>query len=181
MSHTQIAVLAAAAVLVFWMVGAYNRLVALRNAIGQAWQLVDEVLLKRGEAVLPLVAALRAPLAAEQGALDTLLAAQAQVRSAADALRARPVREALAAALVAAESAMASASSRVLALMEQQAELRHDPAVAPEAAVLRDSAARLAFARQLFNEAALAYNAAVNQFPTRLLTPMFGFGTAGRI
>ena len=181
MTDAQIAVLSVTVVLVFWMVGAYNRLVALRNAIGQAWQLVDEVLGKRGEAVLPLVAALRGSLAGEQGALDALLAAQARVRGAAEALRVRPVQEALAAALVAAESAMASASSRVLALLEQQAELRHDPAVAPDAAVLRDSAARLAFARQLFNEAAAVYNAAVDQFPTRLLTSLFGFGSAGRI
>ncbi len=181
MSNTQIAVLATAAVLVFWTLGAYNRLVALRNAIGTAWQLVDEVLARRGDAVRALAAALRQPLSGEQGALDALLAAQDQVQRAAEALRARPVQDGLAAALLAAESAMASAASRVLALLEQQADLRHAADVAAPATVLRDSAARLVFARQLFNEAALAYNAAVQQFPTRLLTSLFGFGAAGRI
>jgi len=181
MSDTQIAVLAAAAVLVFWMVGAYNRLVALRNAIGSAWQQVDEVLRSRGEAIPRLVAALRQPLAAEQGALDALLAAERQVRSAADALGARPVMASFAAAFVGAESAMASASARVLALVAQQPELGASAEVAPHRSVLEQTSGRLAFSRQLFNDAAGAYNAAARQFPTRLLTRLYGFGTAGRI
>lgn len=181
MSQTQIAVLAFAAVLVFWMVGAYNRLVALRNGIGSAWSLVDEVLKKRGEAVQALVLGVGESLPGEQGALDALMAAQAQVRSAADALGARPVDATLAAAVVGGEAAMASAASRVLALLEQHDELRRADAVAPHVGVLRDSAAKLAFSRQLFNEAAAAYNDAARLFPTRLLAELYRFGPAGRL
>jgi len=181
MSHAQIAVLAVAAILVFWMVGAYNRLVALRNAIAAAWALVDEVLKKRGDAVAPLVLALREPLAGEQNALDALLAAERQVRSAADALAARPVDAALAAAVVAGEAAMASSASRVLALLEQHDDLRQDPAVVAHAAALRDSVAKLNFSRQLFNEAAEAYNSAVRLFPTRLLAELYRFAPAGKL
>jgi len=181
MTREQIAVLALAAVLVFWMVGAHNRLVALRNAIGAAWQLVDEVLKRRGEAVRALVEALREPLAGELRALEALAAAEQEVRRAAEALGHRPVMAAPAAALVAAEAKMGAASTRVLSLVALQAELATQPAVAPQRAVLEDSVARLAFARQLFNEATLAYNAAARQFPTRLLTRLYGFGTAGRL
>jgi LemA protein len=181
MSNGQIGVLVAAAILVFWMVGAYNRLVTLRSAIGSAWQQVGEVLARRGEAVALLAASLREPLAAELGALDALLSAQAQLQAAAMALGARPVAASLAAALTAAEAAWASAASRVLALLEQLPELRAEPGIGPQAAVLVECVARLAFARQLFNEAAQAYNSAARQFPTRLLTRLFGFGTAGRI
>ena len=181
MSHAQIAVLAVAAVLVFWMVGAYNRLVALRNAIGAAWALVDDVLKKRGDAVDALVQGLREPLAAEQNALDALLGAERQVRTAAAALTVRPVDAALAAAVVVAEAGMASAASRVLSLLEQQDALRHEPSVAPHATVLRDSVAKLAFSRQLFNEATEAYNAAVRLFPTKLLADLYRFGPAGKL
>jgi len=181
MSNGQIVVLVAAAVMVFWMVGAYNRLVALRSAIGSAWALVDEVLKKRGEAVRGLAAALRAPLADEQTALDTLLAAEKQLRSAADALGARPLATALASALLGSEPALASASSRVLALLDQRPELRTLEPIKVHAAVLRDSAARLAFARQLYNEAAQAYDAAVQQFPTNLLARVYRFAPAGRL
>lgn len=181
MSHAQIAVLALAAVLVFWMVGAYNRLVALRNAIAKAWSLVDEVLARRGEAVTALVQALREPLAGEHNALDALQAAAAQVRTAAAALSVRPVDPALAAAVVAAESAMSASASRVLALLELHEALRHDAVVAPQAQALRDSASKLGFARQLFNEAAAGYDEAVRLFPTRLLADLYRFRPAGRL
>jgi LemA protein len=180
-SQTQLGVLAAAAVIVFWMVGGYNRLVALRTGLGAAYAQVDELLQRRGAAVSALVTALRMPLAGESSALDALLAAQAQVASAADALRARPVMASHAAALVAAESLMTSGASRVLALVEQHPDLLAAPDIAPPLATLRDLPARLGFARQLYNDAAAAYNAAARQFPTRLLTRLYGFGTAGRL
>jgi LemA protein len=181
LSSTQLGVLAAAAVIVFWMVGGYNRLVALRTGLGAAYAQVDELLQRRGAAVQTLVAALRAPLAAESGALDALLAAQAQVASAADALRARPVMASHAAALVAAESLMRSSASRVLALVEQHPALAATPDIAPPLATLHELPTRLGFARQLYNDAAATYNAAARQFPTRLLTRLYGFGTAGRL
>ena len=181
MTNGQIAVLVAAAVTVFWMVGAYNRLVALRSAIGSAWALVDEVLKKRGDAVRGLAAALRDPLADEPGALDALLAAEKQLRSAADVLGTRPLAPIPAIALVAGEPALASASSRVLALLDQHTELRTLEAITVHVAVLRDSAARMAFARQLYNEAAQAYDRAVLQFPTNLLARVYRFEPAGRL
>jgi LemA protein len=181
MSAGQLVTVAIAAVLVFWMVGAYNRLVALRNGIVTAWAQVDEALQRRGDAVAPMVAALRAPLADEQGALDALAAAQLRVAAAADALRERPVMAAHAGALASAESALAPAASRVLALVEQQPALLADVTLATALGDWRAAEPRLAFARQLFNDAVAAYNAAARQFPTRLLTRLYGFGTAGRL
>lgn len=181
LSPTQLGVLLAAAITVFWMVGGYNRLVALRTGLGAAYAQVDELLLRRGAAVQTLVAALRVPLSAETGALDALLAAQAQVAQAADALRARPVMASHAAALVAAESQMSARSSRVLALVEQHPALAAAADIAPALATLHELPTRLGFARQLYNDAATTYNAAARQFPTRLLTRLYGFGTAGRL
>jgi LemA protein len=84
-------------------------------------------------------------------------------------------------AVVRAEGLMAAASARVLALLDLQTELRGSQAVAPHAQVLRDAEPRLAFARQLFNDAVQAYNDAARQWPTRWLTRLYGFGTAGRL
>ncbi len=179
MSSTQWAVLAAAAVLVFWMVGAYNRLVALRNAIGAAWTQIDAALHHRGEAVEPLLAALRDPLTAEQGAMDAWLAAHRQAGAAAATLGARPVALAAAAAWVAAETALASAASRVFALLEQQVQVSQRSDVAGLVARWHEGQSRLGFARQLFDSAAADYNAAAVQLPTRWLLRVFGFGRAG--
>ncbi len=181
MTGGQITALALAAILVFWMLGAYNRTVALRNDIGAAWAKVDEALRQRSEAAVPLLAALNAPLAAEQGALEVLQAARAEVQRAATLLGAGPVVAAHAAAWLAAESALAAAASRVFSLLEQHAELRSLADVVAGSAAWRDAEARLAFARRLFNEAAETYDAAIGSFPTRLLVPVFGFDRAGRI
>jgi LemA protein len=76
---------------------------------------------------------------------------------------------------------MAAAGSRVLALLEQHPQVQGQPGVAGHLAALREIEPRLAFARQLFNEAAQTYNQAARQFPTYLLTRLYGFGTAGRL
>jgi LemA protein len=180
-STQQLLLLAAAALLVFWMLGAHNRLVALRNGILAAWAQVDEPLQRRAAALAALVAALRLHLADEEGALDAVLTAQQQLQPAADALRARPAAAPRAAALVSAEAALAPALSRLLALLEQRSDLAGTDDLEAHVVALRDAAQRLNFARQLFNDAVRSYNAAAQQFPTRLLSRLFGFGAAGTL
>jgi LemA protein len=171
-----------AAVLGFWVLGAYNRLVALRNAVAAAWAQADDAQRRRGEGTEQLVAALRAPLASEQGALDALWAAQAQSARAAGAMSARPLAAANARSWIDAESRLGAAAARVSALAEGHAEaLAGVDAVTAARAAWTEGEQRLRFARQLFNDAAAAYDEAIAVFPTSLLVPMFGFGPAGRI
>jgi LemA protein len=180
-SAGQVATLLGAAVLVFWMVGAYNRLVRLRNGIGTAWAQIDGQLQRRAQALPALLGALHDPMAAERPTLESVDAAQQQVQAAADALRAAPVRADVAAGLAGALAQLDSTLARLLALLDQQPDWREEPAVASGLRELHDVDLRLAFARQLFNEAVQTYNAAARQFPTRLLTRLYGFGTAGRL
>ncbi len=181
MSTRQMAALALAAVLVFWVLGAYNRLMAQRNGIADAWARLQDALRQRAGAVEPLVAALRGPMAGESGALDALLQAHAlAVRAAAD-MSARPVREAHAQAWVGAEAALSAAASRVLALLDQEHELRAQAPVTALLAAWGEAQARLPFLRQLFNEVASDYNDAAAQFPTSLVARLFSFGRCGRL
>ena len=53
------------AVLLFWVVGAYNRLTRLRSAIGAAWGQIDEQLARRAAALDSLLELVREPLADE--------------------------------------------------------------------------------------------------------------------
>jgi LemA protein len=181
MSAAQWIWLTLAAVLVFWMVGAYNRLVALRTAIGEACRQVDDGVQRRAMAAEAIAAAAREAMASEHSALDAWLAAQGQARLAIEALRAKPVSSQLALALTHAEAPLAAADARVMALLEQHPEVLRDAAVAEPLMQLRHSHERLVFARHGYNEAAQAYNEAVRLFPTRLLARLYGFGTAGRL
>ena len=181
MSTAQWAWMAVAVVLVFWMVGGYNRVVALRTRIGEAVAQLDDGMRQRSEAAAPLVATLRTPLAGEQGALDTLAAATQAAATALVALRQKPASREAAAAYQRAEGAWAAAASRVRALVELHPALASDEAVAPSLKAQVQGDERIAFARRLFNEAAAAYDEAVRQFPTSLLAWLFGLKAAGRL
>lgn len=166
------------AVLFFWMLGAHNRVVALRTAIVNAWSQVDTALKTKLQALSSLHAAAEPRLQAERAALDAVAAAQAQLQQAAEALRARPTDPAGAALLARAEAALAPALVRLASLIEQHAEWRDEPSVAAPLATLRELSSRWQFARQMYNDAVGAYNAAIHQFPTRLLMPLFRFNPA---
>jgi len=173
--------LLAVAVLVFWIIGAYNRLIALRNGIAEAWARVQAALQQRAGAVQPLLAALQEPMAAEAGALQAFADAHAECQKAGTAMNTRPVDEHHAAAWVAAEARLAAAAARVMALLEQQRELAATDAVATPLAAWREGQAQLPFARQLFNQAATAYNEAEAQFPTHIVARGFRLSRAGAI
>ena len=169
------------AVLGLWMLGVYNRITALRATILVAWAQVELALSARAQALSALLAAVAEPLTSETAAVDAVAAAQVQVLAATDALRRRPVAQDTVADLSKADAVLAAVMVRLVALVEQQAALRADPAVQAPLAELRDLPQRLVFARQMFNDTGRAYNAATQQFPTRVLGSLFGFGQAGRL
>lgn len=169
------------AVLALWLLGAHNRITALKAAVLTAWQQVDAALQARGQALSALLQAVAEPLASEAAARDAVAQAQAQVQAAADALRRAPVSADAVAELGKADAVLAAVLVRLLALTEQQPALQADPVVADALKTLREAPVRLAFARRVFNDAGSAYNAATQQFPTRLLGGLLRFGRAGRL
>jgi LemA protein len=169
------------ALAVFWAFGARARLAGLRQAVASGWTQVDDALRRRTAAGDELLARLRGPLAAEYAALDALLLAQRELARAAGELGARPTSPEAAAAVASAEKSLAPAASRVLALLEAHPELRGDAPLAAAVAQWRESQAQLVFACQLFNHGAQAHDAAVAQWPTRLIAPALGFRAVGRL
>jgi LemA protein len=167
--------------LLLWTLGAHNRVTALKSAVLAGWQQVDAALQSRGEALDALLGAVTGPLATETAALDAVAQAQAQVQAAAEAVRRSPVADDAVADLGKADAVLAAVLVRLVALVEQQSTLLAEPVVAAALKTLRESPARMAFARQVFNEAGAAYNAATVQFPTRLLAGVLRFGRAGRL
>jgi len=169
------------AVLALWLLGAHNRVTALKAAVLAAWLQVDAALQFRGQALAALLQAAAQPLASEAAALEAVAGAQAQVQATADVVRRSPASADPVADLSKADAVLAAVLVRLLALVEQQPGLLADPAVADTLKALRECPARLAFARQVFNEAGSAYNVATQQFPTRLLGSLLRFGRAGRL
>jgi LemA protein len=181
MTAEQIGALALAAIAVFWMVGAYNRLVRMRQAIVAAWAQFEQHLARRALALPGLLQPLGDSLHAERATFDAAAAAEAQVQAAVARMRARPLEPQGAAALTGAIGQLDSALTRLLALLDQHPALREQDPIAAALRELHDVDLRLAVARHLFNDAAQAYEAAARQWPTALLARIYGFGPAGRL
>ena len=169
MTTTQITAGTLSAVLVFWMVGAYNRMVNLRNALVARFASVDELSRQRHALLDKQVEQLAAALASAGPRLDALRAACRQADAAREHARARPGAAGAVTSLRVAEEILADARSRLPVQTVAGAEL-------PDInAKLADGDTTLAFARREFNAAVAAYNAAVRQFPTALVAWLFGF------
>lgn len=174
------------AVVFFWAVGAYNRLVRLRAAIHKAFAALDEQLFRQqvwiqGNLPAHMRGAATAPLELQ----DATTAAWARLQAASDQFtvvlaqaRARPIDADQTAALVLAHEAMRTAWVGVL-----QEAIPHD--AVPSAERLQERWMRLLHQslplRTAFNDAAQAYNRAIAQFPASLLARLVGFRPAGSL
>jgi LemA protein len=103
------------------------------------------------------------------------------VQATSESLRRHLVEPEAVAELGKADAVLAAVMVRLVALAEQQGDLQSDAAVQAALKALRELPPRLAFARQMFNDAGAAYNQATQQFPTRLLASLYRFGQAGRL
>jgi LemA protein len=167
------------AVMGFWMVGAHNRIVALRAAIAEAWGQVDALLARRDAALIALSKQLWELWPAGRATLDALAAAQHQLQTAVASVRARPARATSVATLLAAEDALGATVARLLNQVQGDEPLATHDEVAAQLLVLFEAGPLLLQARQRFNQACRSYNAAIQQFPTSLLVPVFRFESAG--
>lgn len=178
MSSLGWAAIAVTALLFFWSVGAHNRLLALRQAVGAAFAELDQHLKDRNEVSDKLVAAVAPHLPNEQATFDALANAQAEALRAALAARGKPWSPEPVGALAVATALQASALTRLTSLLDHQTELRSEAGVDALIDELKLIERQRAFARQVFNHAVSQYNEALHQFPTRILAGLYGFAEA---
>jgi LemA protein len=181
MSLQTIVSLTLLAMLVFWAVGAYNRLVRLKNVIANAFGQVDVQLKRRYDLIPNLVEAAQKYLAHEQAALEAVIAARNQARSASDAVRSRPGKADAVIALAAAEQTLDGSLGRLFALAEAYPDLKADQTVRELSEELTTTENKVGFARQAYNDAVLDYNNAQGQFPALLLARLFGFAPSAML
>lgn len=167
----------AAAVLVFWAIGAYNRLMRLRADANTAFASLGAELGRQVELVrnqLPAPEATQpAPLDAEGVFWGALHGAAGQLAASLAAARVRPLEPDGIAAL--------SSAQHVLAMAWERAERddAHDLAGArlPDTVLARRAQLEIQVhaATEQFNQAVARYNEGIGQFPALLLAWLFGF------
>lgn len=175
MSVTTWVWLALAAVVLFWAVGVYNRLVRLKNAIANAFGQIDVQLRRRYDLIPNLVEAARKYLAHEAQTLEAVIAARNQARAAEQTAAGSPLNAGALGALMGAEQVLGGALGRLFAVAEAYPELKADQTIRELSEELSSTENRVGFARQAYNDHVLEFNDAAAQFPAMIVARLFGF------
>ena len=149
---------------ILYAVMVYNRLVALRQACGQAWADVDVQLKQRHDLVPNLVETVKGYAGHERGTLEAVVHARQAAVSAAT-----PAEQA------AAENQLTGALRQVFALAEAYPDLKANQNFLQLQSELADLENKIAAARRFFNNATAEFNASVEQFPAVLFARSLGF------
>jgi LemA protein len=173
-----IVVLGIIAVVVFWAVGAYNRLVSLRNKFRNAFAQIDVQLKRRYDLIPNLVETAKAYMKHERETLENVIKARNTAVSANAAASADPGSASAIQGLVAAEGALSGALSRLFALAEAYPDLKANQNMMQLTEELTGTENKISFARQSFNDAVMSYNTASQQFPTNVIASAFSFAPA---
>ena len=173
--------IALVALLVFWAVGAYNRLVRLKNTIANAFGQIDVQLKRRYDLIPNLVEAAQKYLQHEQSTLEAVTVARNKAKSASDAVRSKPTQAAAVVALAAAEQALDGSLGHLFAVAEAYPEFKADQTLRDLSEALTSTENKVSFARQAYNDAVLDYNNAQGQFPALLIASLFSFAPSAML
>ncbi len=160
-------VLGIALIIGLWVMGIYNGLVRLRQAVRNAWSQIDVQLKRRHDLIPNLVNTVKGYATHEKTTLDAVISARAKATSVnVTATTAERMK---------AEGELSSALSRLLMVTENYPALKADKQFIMLQEELTSTENRVAFARQHYNDNASQHNVAVQTFPAVLIAGMLGF------
>jgi LemA protein len=154
------------AILLFVVIGGYNKLVALDQRADQSFADIDVQLKQRQDLIPNLVETVKGYAAHERGTLDAVTQARAA------AAGATSVND-----KVQAENMLTGALGRLFAVAEAYPDLKANTNYLELQRELSDLENKLAAARRFFNNAVSEFNAVRRQFPTVLFAGLVGFGS----
>jgi len=167
-----IVLLVVLALLVFWLIGAYNKLIGLKNQVANAWKQIDVQLKRRHDLIPNLVNTVKGAMQFERDTLEAVVAARNQ------AIQVQQAPGAHVGQTAAAEAQLSGALSRLLAVVEAYPDLKATGNVAQLQEELTSTENKIAFSRQHYNDTATEYNTKQQQFPTNLVAGMAGASPA---
>lgn len=162
-------------------IGAYNRLITLRNRIKNAFAQIDVQLTRRHDLIPNLVETVKAYLKHERTTLEAVIAARNQAVAGLKQAAADPTSAAALATLGNAEGALSAALGRLIAVAEAYPELKANQNMMQLNEELSSTENRVAFSRQAYNDAVLAYNNARETFPSSIIASSFAFTPAAML
>ena len=150
--------------LVVLLIFAYNRLVRLRNRTEAAWSQIDVQLKRRYDLVPNLVETVKGYAAHERETLEAVIQARQT------AVNAEGVEN-----QAQAENMLTQTLRQLFAVAEDYPDLKANENFLALQEELTGTEGRIAFARQFYNEQVLAYDNALETFPSNIVGGAFGF------
>ena len=161
-----------------FVVGLYNKLVALRNRFKNAYAQIDVQLKRRYDLIPNLVETVKGYMAHERGTLEAVIKARGAAVSAAERAAKAPGEPGAMQGLSQAEGVLGGALGRLLAVFEAYPDLKANQNVLGLQEELASTENKVAFARQAFNDSVMEYNTQRESFPDVVFAGTFGFRPA---
>ena len=176
MEISTIVILVILVALIFFVVGIYNRLVTLKNRYENAFAQIEVQLKRRYDLIPNLVETAKAYLSHERETLQAVVEARNQAMKGLEAAAAAPGSPQAMMDLSQAEGMLAGALGRLNVVVEAYPDLKANQNMMQLSEELTSTENKVAFSRQAFNDAVMAYNTYKQTFPPVMVAGMFGHG-----
>jgi LemA protein len=160
---------------VFFFIATYNRLVTSRNAYKNAFAQIDVQLTRRYDLIPNLVETAKGYLKHERETLEAVIAARNAAVTGLKNASANPGDPAAVKQLAGAETALTGALGRMFAVAEAYPDLKANQNMMQLSEELTSTENKVAFSRQAYNDAVMAYNNQREVFPSSFVANMGGF------
>ena len=167
-----------AAALALWAMGIYNGLVTSRNGWKNAFAQIDVQLQRRFDLIPNLVETAKAYMGHERDTLEAVIAARSAAQSGLAAAKAHPGEPDAMAQRAASQGQLNGVLGRLLAVAEAYPDLKANQNMMQLTEELSSTENRVAFARQAYNDAVMAYNNKREVFPSSVVAGAFNFAPA---
>lgn len=156
-----------AAVLVVWLVAAYNGLITSRNRVDEAWSDIDVQLKRRYDLIPNLVETVKGYATHERDLLEKVTVARANAISAHDSSNTEKLAQA--------ENQLSATLKSIFAVAENYPDLKANQNFLSLQGDLTDTENKLQAARRFYNGTVRDYNTKTQHFPVNIVAGMFNF------
>ena len=163
-------IIAVLAVIVLWLIAAYNRFVRLVNQTKEAWADIDVQLKRRFDLIPNLIETVKGYAAHEQGTFDKVTEARTRAITAEQSGNPAEVAKA--------ENFLAGALKSVFAVAEAYPDLKANQNFLSLQQELSDTENKIQAARRFYNGNVRDLTTALQTFPSNIIGSSFGFKPA---